>query len=289
MKKLYGKRILITGASSGIGKATAEMLAAMGAIVYAGSRRAKTGIATGNIRELTLDVTDDASVKAAVDHMLECEGRIDALVCCAGIGISGAVEDISADEAMAQLDTNFCGVLRVVNAVLPTMRAQKSGHIINVGSVAGIFTIPFQSMYSCSKFALEALTEAVRMEAKPFGIKAALVEPGDTRTGFTAARAYSKATRESDAYREEFSRAIGSMVKSEMNGRSPETSARVIVKLLKRKNPPVRKVVGFEYKLLVFAKRLVPPRIVSWALRLMYCRAKEAPADIWNFERDVLK
>ena len=289
MKDFYGKCILITGATSGIGKATAEALSELGAHIYAGSRRAKTGSGSGNIHEVTLDVTSDESVSGAVEYVLSRERGIDALVCCAGIGISGAVEDISAEEAMAQLDTNFCGVLRMLNAVLPVMRNQGGGYIINIGSVAGIFTVPFQSMYSCSKFALESLTEAVRIEAKPFGIKASLVEPGDTRTGFTGARLYSAGTKTSEAYRREFSRAIGSMVQSELNGRSADSCAKAVIKLLKKKNPPVRTVVGFEYKLLVFAKRLMPSRVVSWALRLMYCKAKEAPSDVWDFERDVLK
>lgn len=289
MKKTSECVILVTGASCGIGEATARLLAADGAVVYAASRRAVTGEkrADGCV-ELCLDVTSEDSVHAAVEYALQRSGRIDVLVNCAGNGIAGSVEDTAADEAQKQMDVNFFGTLRMIRAVLPHMRGN-GGRIVNIGSVGGVFTVPFQSMYSCSKFAVEALTEAIRAECEPFGISACVVEPGDTATGFTDSRVYTRATAENEAYREEFCRAVSSMALSEKKGRAPESVARAVRRVLCRRRMPVRTAVGAEYKLLVFLKRLLPSALVVWVLRRMYCRAKNAPESVWSFDRNVLK
>jgi len=176
--------VLITGASSGIGLAAAQILHARGARVWGASRR----VIAGEIPWIAMDVTDDEAVDAGVRKLIEKAGRIDALITCAGYGIAGAIEDTSSAEAQAQFATNFFGTFRAVRAVLPAMRAQEAGRIVLVGSIAGRIGVPFQGFYSASKFALEGFAESLRMEVKPFGIDVSLIEPGDFKTDFTAAR-----------------------------------------------------------------------------------------------------
>jgi len=180
------------------------------------------------------------------------------------------VEDTSPEEAYKQFDTNFFGVHRMCRSVLPIMRRQKKGLIVNIGSVAGLVSIPFQSMYSASKYAIEALTEALRIEVKPFGIRVVVVEPGDTKTGFTGNRQFVKGSGDSSAYKGRFEKSIGTMVKSEMNGTDPEAIAKAVTRLTYRKRPPVRVVVGFSYKLIALLKRILPSRLVEFAVSKIY-------------------
>src|SRR5258708_5663628 len=177
--------VLVTGASSGIGAIAAAFLAERGYRVYAGARSAVTA---AGVEPIALDVSDDASVTRAIEAILAKEGRLDILVNNAGFGIAGAIEDTSIDEARAQFDVNFFGVLRMCRAVLPAMRPRKAGYIVNIGSIGGLIAIPFQGFYSASKFALEGFSEALRLEVRPFGIHVVLIEPGDHRTSFTPNR-----------------------------------------------------------------------------------------------------
>ncbi|HHW32483.1 MAG TPA: SDR family oxidoreductase [Clostridiaceae bacterium] len=290
--------VLITGASSGIGKCLASLLSQRGYRVYGTSRKqplmnmesrsnaAGHGMSRDNttfdrgstdspdcgfIKMIQLDVCCDESVEQAVNYVIQQEGRIDILINNAGFGLAGAVEDVSHEEAYRQFDTNFFGVLRMCRKVIPIMREQKSGIIINISSVAAQFSIPFQSMYSASKGALELVTEAMRIELKPFGIKVCLVEPGDTRTSFTDNRQTAKAALQEDsAYGERFRKSVNAMIRDEINGPAPEGVAKVVLKLIKRKNPPIRKVVGIKYKVFVFLKRLLPSRIVEYLISKMY-------------------
>ena len=269
----YGKVVIVTGASSGIGKCCAETLAGLGFTVYGCSRRGgvSQSIGDGLIKSLKLDVTDDASVKAAVGTVFDCEGGVDILVNCAGIGIAGAVEDCTGADALRQLDTNYVGMLRMIGAVLPSMRARKNGLIINIGSVGGIYSVPFQTLYSSSKAAVDAMTEGLRIELKPWGVKAVTIEPGDVKTGFTAARVYAEGCPDGRSdYGVEFARAIKQMEKDEQGGKGPDTVVREIIRMIKRKNPPVRCVVGFQYKLFVFLKRIFPKCLVESILTSMY-------------------
>lgn len=277
MKKVYGNVVLITGASSGIGKAIAIKLANLGYRVYGTSRKkiddkyeiiSNTG--NGFFRLIQLDVCQDDSVQNAVKIVLEMEGTIDILINNAGYGIAGSVEDTSTIEAISQFDTNFFGVHRMCRVVLPIMRKNKRGIIINVSSVAGILTIPFQSMYSASKFALEAMTEALRSEVRTFGIRVVLVEPGDTNTGFTNSRQLVSDADDNSAYKEIFNRSINRMSKDEMNGPGPDIVAKVITRMLNRKYPPVRIAVGFQYKIIAAVKRFIPSRIVSFVVGRLY-------------------
>lgn len=269
MKNRYGKEVLITGAGSGLGLACAEAFAASGCHVVGVSRNCKEEtrkVGAGSIDMMKMDVNDDESIRRVVETM----PRIDIVVHCAGFGIAGAAEDTPIELARAQMETNYFGVLRVNARVLPKMRAQKSGLVLLISSVAGRIGIPFQSHYSSSKFALEAYCEALRMECAPFGIRASLIEPGDTCTGFTGAR--SKALDEHSPYYEVCRRSVARMEHDEQNGKPPESVSKVALKLAARKNPPVRVAVGLEYKALLFLKRLLPDKLAEWILTAMYAK-----------------
>lgn len=279
MRESSNQVVLLTGASSGIGQATAQWLMKKGFRVYGTSRKVsgangshpeQTDASGGFIAMIPLDVTSDESAESAVKAVLEKEGRIDVLICNAGMGIAGSIEDTAMEEAEKQFDTNFFGTLRMIRLVLPVMRKQGEGRIIVVSSVAGIISIPYQSMYSASKFALEALVEALRHEVAPFGIKACLVEPGDTRTGFTSSRIIAEAAGQDSPYYSRFRQSLARMEHDEQNGASPENVARVIHRMILRKNPPIRSAVGFGYKAILFLKRLLPSRLVEKLVGMLY-------------------
>ncbi len=263
------KVILVTGASSGIGQACATALAQQGHRVYGTSRTPRDE--TRGFTMLPMDVTDTPSVHAAVQTLLEREGRIDVVVNNAGIGYGGAIEDTAIDEAHALFETNFFGVLRVCHAVLPTMRAQGGGTIINVSSIGGLVSLPFQSLYSASKAALEAMSESLRMEVKRFGIHVVLVEPGDTRTEFTANRRNTRAAEQSPVYREIFLRTQAHIEADERNGIPPETVARTVMRIVATPRPKVRYAVGLFYqKLAILVKRLVPSGLFERIIMMVY-------------------
>ena len=276
MKNPYGNVVLITGASSGIGKATATILMNEGFRVYGTSRNAKNILEqktnnTGFLEMISLDVTKDESINTAINYILEKEGKIDILINNAGNGIAGSIEDTSFTEAKFQMEVNYFGTLNMIRNVLPIMRKNKNGLIINLSSVAGVISIPYQSMYSASKSAIEAITEALRIEVKPFGIKATAVQPGDTKTGFTGSRIYSKnAENEASPYYKSFNKSIKKMENDEINGVSPDKVAKVILNVIKRKNPPIKKTVGFGYKLLVLLKRILPSKVTELFVSMLY-------------------
>ena len=252
---------VITGGSSGIGKATAELLAKSGYTVYEFSRG---GADAEAIRHITADVTDAASVKASVSRVLAEQGRIDLLVNNAGFGISGAVEFTDPRDAYAQLNVNFFGSLHCIQAVLPAMRAQKSGHIVNISSVAAPIAIPFQAFYSATKSATNSLTLALRNEIKPFGVKACAILPGDVKTGFTAAR--KKSAAGVDVYGAALDHAVAVMEHDEQNGMPPEMVARAVLRAASAKNPPAFATVGFQYQVFVLLNKLLP---ASWTNALV--------------------
>ncbi len=269
---MSGKVVLITGASSGIGKACAEHLARKGYQVFGTSRRAPHSpeVAPAGPTLLYMDVNDDRSVQEGVDFVLRQAGRLDAVVNNAGFGIAGAVEDTSIEEAKAQLETNFFGTFRVCRAVLPVMRAQGRGTIVNISSLGGVIALPFQGLYSASKFAVEALTEALRMEVRPFGIRVVLVEPGDTRTGFTDHRIRVAASADS-VYAPFFERALRVVETDERNGAHPEAIARVVERILRHPNPAPRYRVGpFVQRLAAVLKGILPDRLFLWAIAKYY-------------------
>ena len=237
------KIALVTGASSGIGRVCARQLQQLGYKVYGASRSA-TAPFSGQVVGLAMDVDDDESVKRGVAKIIDAENRLDVVVNCAGYGVAGAIEDTSIDEIRAQFETNVFGVARVCQQVLPTMRQQKSGLIINVSSLAGLTALPFQGIYSASKFALEGLTESMRMEVAPFGIRVVLVEPGDFATGFTVKRRRAAAAHALSPYHVECEKALGRMAHDETHGPCPEIIAALIERIIATPSPRVRYSAG---------------------------------------------
>lgn len=235
------RTILITGASSGFGLATARTLAAAGHTVFGTSRVARPD--NGAIRMLPLDVTADDSAAACLAALLGETGRLDVLINNAGTGLCGAVEDTSLAEARAQMETNFWGPVRMIKAVLPVMHAQGSGRIITIGSLAGHAALPFQPFYSTSKFALEGLNEALRLELRGSGIQSTMICPGDFRTGFTAARVFAARAREGrNAAR--LARTLAIYERDETNGADPALVASLIARLVTAAQLKPRYLVG---------------------------------------------
>ncbi|MGE5613319.1 MAG: SDR family oxidoreductase [Bacillota bacterium] len=274
----YGNVVLVTGASSGIGKAIAEYLAQKGYKVYGTSRKPQDaagmessgGSGKPVVNFVRMDVCSEESVKNAVDEIIAREGELGIVINNAGIGIAGAVEDTSPEEALLQFDTNFFGMHRVIRQVLPIMRKQKRGLIVNISSVGALFPIPYQAMYVACKAAVEAMSGSLRNELRPFGIKVAVVEPGDTRTGFTKNRIFARESGDNSAYAEYCKKSVAIMEKDELNGPDPVVVARAVWKIIERKNPPVCVAVGMRYKLLVFLKRLAPKAFESFVVSKMY-------------------
>jgi NAD(P)-dependent dehydrogenase (short-subunit alcohol dehydrogenase family) len=263
--------VLVTGASSGIGLCCAEYLASRGYRVYGGSRRATS---SPLVESIVLDVRDDRSVRAAVDGVIAREGRIDILINNAGVSIAGAVEDTSIEEAREQFEVNFFGVLRACREVLPPMRAQGSGHIVNIGSIGGLVAIPYQGLYSASKFALEGLTESLRLEARDFGVQVVLVEPGDHRTGLTANRRLTAGSQSNPAYRVRFERAVARMAADEQGGPGPESVARLVHRVINHRRPRLRYTVGpAPERAAIWLKRLLPYAAIERIMRVYYSRS----------------
>ena len=261
--------VLVTGASSGIGKACATRLAALGHRVYGASRSAPEPEAP--FRALSMDVTDDRSVAEGVRGVIEKEGRLDAVVNGAGVGLAGAIEDTDIDEAKGQFETNFFGAFRVCRAALPLMRERRRGTIVNISSIAGLIAIPFQSVYSASKFALEGFTEALRIEVSEFGIRVALVEPGDFRTNFTRNRVRARKSSLNPAYREALERALAMMERDEMNGPDPERVAGLVARLIGKRSFRLRNLVGrVDQRMAVWLKRILPGGLFERILRKNY-------------------
>jgi len=280
------KIVLVTGASSGIGQEIAKLMASEGYVVYGTGRRANYEKSAYTMIPMTLE--DEESIGAAVKYVVDAHGRIDVLVNAAGSGIAGAVEETSAHEAKAQFDVCLFGAMSVQSAVLPHMRAQGSGMIINIGSIASCFPVPFQGMYSAVKAALFMMSATLAMELKPFGIKVCVVEPGDTKTGFTDKRIYTKRTKKT-AYNPYFERALYEMIRSELNAYGPQKCAKMVCKTAKQKNPPIRKSVGVGYKTLYTASKLLSWRMKMAVIKMIYL-IKDPPKDaVWSFDKQFKK
>ena len=265
MKQISPKTVLVFGASSGIGLACAKLLVEHGCTVYGVCRREMSG---QGIHWLTADVTDEAAVQRAVDAVIRQTGGPDIVIQSAGVGIAGAVEDLSDGEIAAQMGPNFYGTVHVLRAVLPIMRTRRRGIFIQIGSIAGLLSIPYQGYYSASKYALEALIEALRMEVRPHGITACLVEPGDTKTAFTGNRVFCAHPKED--YQQAMRHAVDVMERDELKGVLPEKVAKVVLQVIKRRRPPVRIAVGLDYKLILLLKRLLPAAVIEWMLYKKY-------------------
>src|SRR5215470_19603053 len=265
-----GQRVVVvTGASSGIGKACAEHLARRGYRVFGAQRRTSPAPAdAAAVEMIAMDVTDDASVQRAIAAVHARVGRIDAVINNAGNALMGAVEDTSVEEARAQLETNFFGVLRVCRAVLPIMRAQGGGHIVNISSLAGVLGLPFSGLYSASKFALEGMTESLRLETRRFGIHVSLIEPGDFRTALPGVRRTAPAAETNDAYRDAFATFKKAQEKDEAGAPTPEPVAQLVEQILRDPAPRLRYTIGMiSQRIVVPLKRFLPQRVFEAVLR----------------------
>lgn len=267
--------VLLTGGSSGIGLAMAQALCAQGYVVYAASRRGTTeqsdARSGGCIRSLCMDVTLESSVQQGVQQIIESQGRLDVLLCNAGNGIAGSVEDTTDAETRFQFETNFFGAANVLRACLPWFRKQRSGKIVVTSSVAAMAPIPFQSLYSASKAALLLYTEALRLEMAPYGVQCSCLLPGDTRTGFTDARKYTLgAQNAASPYRAAMQRAVSKMERDERGGMAAAKVAQAVVKQLQRRTMSPHIVPGWDYKLLCFLMDVLPVRLKLFILSKMY-------------------
>jgi short-subunit dehydrogenase len=250
------KIVLVTGASSGIGKVIADYLAAQGYVVYGTSRSIKQeGL---KFKALPMDVCDNESVENAVNNILKEQGRIDVVINNAGIGIVGGCEYLSLSDAEKVMSTNFIGVIRVCQAVLPSMRIQKSGLIINISSIASEMGLPYRSVYSSSKAAVDRFTEALRIETKKFGIKACCIQPGGIKTDISANRLFSPVP-EGGPYKDSFERAYGAINASVSKGLEPEIFGPIIESIMKAdKVKRVYRIGKVTEKLSVLIKKIVP-------------------------------
>ena len=274
--KLSRSVALVTGASSGIGKATAERLATAGYTVYGTSRR---GAQDGQLpfTMLSLDVTDDESVDAAVGRVIELEGRIDLLVNNAGFGVApAAAEESSIPQAQAIFDTNFMGIVRMTRAVVPHMRQRGSGRIINIGSVLGFLPLPFGALYAATKHAVEGYSESLDHELRTRGIRVSIVEPAYTKTQFDAN------FMEPDAKLEAYSQiraSLSATLKAVMNAADPpEVVAEVVLEAARARRPKLRYTAGKLAARLSLLRKFAPATVLDRGIRKdLRLDARKAP------------
>ena len=261
------KVIILSGGTSGIGLETARALAARGCRVYELSRREAS---FDFMRHIRCDITDAAQVQGAVAQVVQAEGRVDVLVNNAGMGISGAFEFTDPEDARRLMDVNLFGMNHLIRAVLPHMRRQGSGRIVNLSSVAAPLPIPFQAWYSISKAAVNALTMALANEVRAFGISVCCVMPGDIRTGFTAAR--QKSAAGDDIYAGRIGRSVSRMERDEQNGMDPAIAGRFIANIALRRRVKPYNTIGVIYKACVLLSKILPGRLIRFILEMMYAK-----------------
>jgi short-subunit dehydrogenase len=263
------KVVLITGISSGFGKEIAGHLAKKGYTVY-GSVRKKIE-PTAGIQLLILDLTDNESIIKAVNSVIEIEGRIDVLINNAGMHTGGSFETTVMENAKLQIETNVIGLINITRAVLPVMRKQGEGTIVNFSSIGGLMGLPFQSFYSASKFAIEGLSEALRMELRAFNIKVVVINPGDFNTNNTVNRQKFINTDINDPYCKQFDKTLSIIEQDETCGWEPKKMASKIQKIIESTNPSHNYVVAsFEQKLAVILKKILPRKLFEMMLRSHY-------------------
>ncbi len=257
------KVAVITGGSAGIGNAIAKRFAENGYRVFNLSRSEAEGF-----ESIKTDVSSRENVFESIEEVIRRTGRIDVLVNNAGFGISGAVEDTEESAVRKIFDVNYFGTLFLTQAVIPHMRENGGGTIINMSSAGAPLSLPFQSFYSATKSAVSSLSEALRIELKPFNIKVSTILPGDVKTSFTARREKNKTNN--SVYGERIQKSVEKMEHDEQNGMSPDVIAKIALRIAKSKNPPVYVVGGLPYKFLVTLGRLLPKRLVLYVIGKMY-------------------
>lgn len=275
-KSLQRPVVLLTGASSGIGYDVAPLLVRYGYTVYGAARRVEKieELASEGVKALSMDVTDEASMEAAVQQIIDAEGRIDVLINNAGYGSYGAIEDVPIDEARRQFEVNLFGLARLTQLVLPHMRARGSGRILNISSMAGRITMPFGSWYHATKYALEAFSDALRMEVEEFGIDVVIIEPGGIKTswGLIAADHLEESSR-NGVYAEQAQRVAANMRKlysPSSNLSEPKVISKAILRALEARRPKTRYLVGFGAKPSVFLHTVLPDRLFDKVARRIF-------------------
>lgn len=269
--------ILITGASSGIGYETAEALARKGHKVYGAARRTEkiAPLEALGVTAIKMDVTDEASLQAGVNAILEKEGRIDILINNAGYGSFGAIETVPVEEARRQLEVNVFAMARLTKLVLPGMRANRHGRIINISSLAGRMTIPFGGWYNVSKYSVEAFSDALRMETRPFGIKVSIIEPGGIKTDWgTIAAGHLTENTKGTAYEQAAGREAAILRKGYSSNllSSPSKVARKIVRAATSRRPRLRYRVGTASRSGLIFHAILPARWWDALLCRLFCK-----------------
>lgn len=273
------RTVLVTGASSGIGMATARKLADLGFVVYAAARRVERmkELEAQGIRPIAMDVTDDASAAAGVDRIIEDTGRIDVLVNNAGYGSYGAIEDVPPEEARRQFDVNIFGLARLTQLVTPHMREQGDGYIVNVSSMGGKLYMPLGGWYHATKFAVEGLSDSLRLELAPFGIKVVIIEPGAIETEWGGIAADALLERSGNGAYGDSARRVAKALTSEASGpfrgSSPEVVANAIGRAVRAKHPRSRYAIGAGAKPATYARRLLPDPVYDRGVRFLVSAA----------------
>jgi NAD(P)-dependent dehydrogenase (short-subunit alcohol dehydrogenase family) len=263
------KVVLITGGSSGIGKSIGEFLHHKGFAVY-GTSRNPDKVVHSIFPLVALDVRDAKSIHLAVAKIIQETGRLDIVINNAGVGITGPLEEIPMEEIKNNFETNFFGPIEVMKAVLPQMRSQQSGLIINITSIAGYMGLPYRSVYSASKGALELITEALRMEVKPFGIQITNVAPGDFATNIAAGRFHAPVTTGS-AYEKVYGDVLTTMDQHVDSGNNPNEMAEAVYQIIQEINPRIHYKVGaFMQKFSIVLKRILPDKVYEKMLMNHY-------------------
>lgn len=264
------KVVLVTGGSSGIGKSIGEYLSDREFIIYGTSRNPEKYEATSQFKLIALDVTKVESIRICIGDIIKKEGRIDVLINNAGVGITGPVEEIPEEEIKSNFETNFFGPINVIKAVLPQMRKQKSGLIINITSIAGYMGLPYRGVYSASKGALELITEAFRMELKDFNVQMANLAPGDFATNIAAGRFHAP-IKESSPYKEKYSSVLHDIDEDVNKSNDPILVAKKVYQIINTKNPKIHYKSGaFMQKFSIVLKRILPDKVYEKLLMNHY-------------------
>ncbi|NDV59788.1 SDR family oxidoreductase [Bacteroides sp. 519] len=269
------KVVLLTGGSAGIGLELAILLMEKGVRVYSASRRLsevrKASSGSGEIIPVQMDVNVESDIQAVISRILKENSRLDAVVCNAGNGIAGSIEDCNESETRFQLETNFFGAVKTIQACLPVFRKQGGGKIMATSSIAAITPIPYQAFYSAGKAALSIFMQALAIETKPFGIQCCTVLPGDTKTEFTNTRKYTIKSQSADsAYTKRMKKAVQTMEKDEKNGMEAKYVATKMAKQLLRKRMKAVVVPGIGYKVIYSIYNLFPLSFRLWVISKIY-------------------
>jgi NADP-dependent 3-hydroxy acid dehydrogenase YdfG len=278
MGNQISKAVLITGCSSGIGEATARRLAASGWTVYATARKLEAieHLAQHGCKTLALDVTDETSMQAAVDEVLGADGAVGVLINNAGYSQGGAVEQVSMEDVRRQFETNVFGAIRMAQLTLPGMRAQRWGKVVNIGSMGGRLTFPGGGLYHATKYALEALSDAMRFELKGFGVDVVLIEPGLITTEFAHNAVVADSENGAENPYADFEAKVMALTvgiyESPVRhlGGGPDVVAKAIEKAITRRRAPTRVPVTASARLSILQRKLTPDRLWDVAMRAQY-------------------